>query len=182
MLTPRQKTPDLTLPILGGGDFDPVRDAGSFGTLMVFYRGLHCPICLTQLRELEKHAEDLAAKGVSVVAISTDGQERAAEMARKAGLKTAPMAYGLSLQQAHDWGLFISAGHGTTSAGVEEPALFSEPGMFILRPDGTLYFSAVQSMPFTRPALPEILRALDFVIAKDYPARGEYTGALETAA
>ena len=33
-------------------------------------------------------------------------------------------------------------------------------------------------MPFGRPHFSEYVGALDFVIANDYPARGEYTGAL----
>ena len=45
----------------------------------------------------------------------------------------------------------------------------------VLAPDGTLYFGAVQTMPFARPAFGDILKALDFVIANDYPARGEVT-------
>jgi hypothetical protein len=61
----------------------------------------------------------------------------------------------------------------TPSIGFDEPALFSEPGLFVIRPDGTLYFGAVQTMPFARPAFGDILKALDFVIANDYPARGE---------
>jgi hypothetical protein len=33
-------------------------------------------------------------------------------------------------------------------------------------------------MPFVRPKFSEMLQALDFVIKNDYPARGEYTGAV----
>jgi hypothetical protein len=58
---------------------------------------------------------------------------------------------------------------------MEEPALFNEPGIFLVRPDGTLYFAAVQTMPFARPHFADILGALDFVIAKNYPALGEIT-------
>lgn len=65
-----------------------------------------------------------------------------------------------------------------TSIGIEEPALFSEPGLFLVNPDQTLYYMSVQSMPFVRPHLSELLGALDFAIDKNYPARGEYTGAL----
>ena len=54
-----------------------------------------------------------------------------------------------------------------------EPDLFLEPGLFMIRPDGTLYFASVQTMPFARPAFGDILKAVDFVIANDYPARGE---------
>jgi len=33
-------------------------------------------------------------------------------------------------------------------------------------------------MPFARPAFTDLLGAIDFAISKDYPARGEYTGAV----
>lgn len=56
---------------------------------------------------------------------------------------------------------------------MEEPARFSEPGVFLVRPDGTLYFSRVQTMPFARPHFADILSAIDMVVAKSYPARGE---------
>ena len=56
--------------------------------------------------------------------------------------------------------------------------MFSEPGVFLVQPDTTLYFSSVQTMPFVRPNFSEMVKALDFVIEKDYPARGEYTGAV----
>ncbi len=91
-------------------------------------------------------------------------------------------SYGLDLRVARAWGLYISTSRGMTSTGVEEPPLFSEPGLFLVRPDRTLYFASVQTMPFARPHLADILGALDFVIAKDYPARGEVTSLPAAAA
>ena len=79
----------------------------------------------------------------------------------------------LSIATGRAWGLYVSTGRGDTSIGIEEPALFTEPGLFLVRPDGTLYWAAVQTMPFARPGFADVLKALDFVIAKDYPARGE---------
>ena len=84
--------------------------------------------------------------------------------------------YGLGLQTARSWGLYISAGRGATSIGIEEPALFSEPGVFLIKPDGTLYYGSTQTMPFARPQFQDLLGAIDVAIAKDYPARGEYAG------
>jgi hypothetical protein len=72
--------------------------------------------------------------------------------------------------------LYISTSRGQTSIGIEEPALFAEPGVFIVRPDGTLYYGAVQTMPFARPQFQDLIGAIDFAVAKDYPARGEFTG------
>lgn len=54
----------------------------------------------------------------------------------------------------------------------------SEPGVFLIKPDRTVYWLSVQSMPFARPNFSEMAQALDFVIKNDYPARGEYTGAV----
>jgi hypothetical protein len=45
--------------------------------------------------------------------------------------------------------------------------------VFLVRPDGTLYYAAVQSMPFVRPNFGDLLKAVDFAIDKDYPARGD---------
>ena len=86
--------------------------------------------------------------------------------------------YELSLATARAWGLYLSTGRGLTSAGVEEPAIFIEPGLFLIRPDQTLYYGAVQTMPFARPSFSDLMLAIDYSINKDYPARGEYTGAI----
>jgi len=43
----------------------------------------------------------------------------------------------------------------------------------LIRPDGTLYFGTVQTMPFARPHFNEMLQAIDFVLKNNYPARGE---------
>ena len=178
MLIPRQKTPALSLPLLGGGQFDLASEVSERGTVICFYRGLHCPICATYLKELERLTPAFAERGVTTLALSSDDRERAEAMAEKIGAQALRIGYCLPLQVARDWGLYVSAGRGTTSIGIEEPALFSEPGVFLVRADGTLYFASVQTMPFVRPHFKEMVGALDFVKAKDYPARGEYTGAV----
>ena len=79
---------------------------------------------------------------------------------------------------AQQRGLYISASRGKTSIGIEEPTLFSKPGVFLIRPDYTVYWLSVQSMPFARPNFAEMVQALDFVIKNGYPAQGEFTGAV----
>ena len=178
MLMPRQKTPDLALPTLDHGDFDLSKDGSDKGTVVCFYRGLHCPLCATYLTELEKLTAEFAARGVKTVAISSDGEERARDMAEKIKARDLRIAYDLSLPKAKEWGLYISTSRGKTSIGIEEPALFSEPGLFMVTPQQTLYYGSVQTMPFVRPHFSELVGALDFAIKNDYPARGEYTGAV----
>ncbi len=176
MLMPRQAVPALSVPLVGGGGFDIATEASARGTVVCFYRGLHCPICAAYLTEFEKLAGDFAQRGVGSIAISSDGAERAAQMRDKIGASALRFGYGLPLSVARDWGLYISTSRGKTSIGIEEPALFSEPGLFLMNPDRTLYYMSVQTMPFVRPHFSELLKAVDFAIEKNYPARGEYTG------
>ncbi|MEO9457435.1 MAG: peroxiredoxin-like family protein [Lentilitoribacter sp.] len=178
MLIPRQKTPSLTLPTLNHGQFDLSSENSERGTIICFYRGLHCPICANYLTELEKRVDDFAERGVATIAVSSDGKERTQEMADKIKADKLRFAYDLDLAKAKEWGLYISTSRGKTSIGIEEPALFSEPGLFMVTPEQTLYYGSVQTMPFSRPHFSELVGALDFAIANNYPARGEYTDAV----
>jgi len=165
---PQDPVPQLDVPLVSGGQWKLGEQKPEHFTLVVFYRGLHCPICKGYLNDLQSRLEDFRAKGVEPIAISSDNQERAQQTAQEWGIETLPLGYGLSLDSAREWGLFISAGIAD-----KEPALFSEPGLFLVRPDGTLYAASVQTMPFARPSFKELAGALDFVIKEDYPARGE---------
>ena len=176
MLMPRQKTPNLSLSTLDHGAFDLSAEKSERGTVICFYRGLHCPICANYLTELEKRVGDFAERGVTTIAISSDGEERTRAMADKIDAKGLRFGYDLSLEKAREWGLYISTSRGTTSIGIEEPALFSEPGLFMVTPEQTLYYGSTQTMPFVRPHFSELVGALDFAIANNYPARGEYAG------
>lgn len=175
MLIPRHTAPALDVETLDDSRFDLATSAPARFTMVCFYRGLHCPICAIYLKELEKHVPALAERGVEAIAISSDERERAQQMANKIGASQLRMGFGLSLEVARQWGLYISASRGKTSIGIDEPALFSEPGVFLIRPDQTIYWLSVQSMPFARPNFAELVQALDFVIKNDYPARGEFS-------
>jgi peroxiredoxin len=178
MLIPRQATPALMVPTLQHGTFDLSADGAEHFTLIVFYRGLHCPICMKYLLELSRLLPEFEKRGVKVIALSSDTKERTAQMAEKINAPGLRMGYGLELNVARQWGLYISTSRGLTSIGIEEPALFSEPAVYIVRPDTTLYYGAAQTMPFGRPNFSDLLGAIDFALAKNYPARGEYTGAV----
>lgn len=177
MVIPRQKTPPLTVETLSHDRFDIANDNPERFTLVAFYRGLHCPICANYLKELEELAPEFDARGVKTIAISADQHERARGMAEKIAAENLRIGYGLPLSAAREWGLYISTSRGVSSVGIEELKLFPEPGIFLVRPDQTLYCASIQTMPFARPRLADILKSVDFVIEKDYPARGEYTGA-----
>lgn len=178
MLMPRLPVPELRVPTLAHGDYLLASEAPQNFSLVVFYRGLHCPICLKYLLELARLQPEFDKRGVKVIAISSDTRERAQALADKLKSPDLRIGFDLPLAVAREWGLYISTSRGQTSIGIDEPALFSEPGVFIVRPDGTLYYGAVQTMPFARPHFDELLAAIDFALARNYPARGEYADEL----
>jgi peroxiredoxin len=181
VLIPRQTVPALSVPTLDHGHYDLQAETPQNFSLVVFYRGYHCPICAKYLLELGRLLPEYAKRGVEVIAISSDAEPRAREMARKINMPGLRMGYALPLDVAREWGLYITQGHGKTSIGIEEPAMFSEPAVYLVRPDKTLYYGAVQTMPFARPHFDELLTSIDFAMQRNYPARGEYTGALTGA-
>ena len=172
-LYPRQLVPSLEVATLDGGTWRLAEQSPEAFTLIVFYRGLHCPICGGYLRDLDRKLEDFAKLGVEVIVISGDDEARARQAQQDWKLENLTVGYGQDLDSAREWGLYISTSRGKTSTGFEEPALFAEPGLYLVRPDGQLYFGTVQTMPFARPSFGDILKAIQFVQEKDYPGRGE---------
>ncbi|MEO7980293.1 MAG: peroxiredoxin-like family protein [Sporichthyaceae bacterium] len=169
VLRMREHAPELDLPLVGGGRWRLGEQQPKRFTLMIFYRGLHCPKCHDQLNELDGKLAALDAVGVSsVVAISGDDEARATRTVQEWELSHVPVAFGLTMTQAREWGLFVSKG-----VKEPEPDEFNEPGIFLVRDDGTLYSAHVQSMPFARPHLDNLIRALGYINENDYPARGE---------
>ena len=59
-LTPRQPVPALSVPLVGGGRHVLGATPAATFDLVVFYRGLHCPICAKYLMELERLAPQLS--------------------------------------------------------------------------------------------------------------------------
>ncbi|MCA1710715.1 MAG: AhpC/TSA family protein [Actinobacteria bacterium] len=166
---PRQPAPALDLPLVGGGRFDLAAASPDQFALVVVYRGVHCPQCKKQLSELDGRLGELRDVGVDeVVAVSGDDRERAEQAVREWELNNLRVAYGMEEAAMRAWGLYVSKG--ITD---REPSLFAEPGLFLVRPDASLYSAHVQSTPFARPRLDDLLKAVAFVREKDYPARGE---------
>lgn len=172
-LIPRKPVPALSLQTVGGGTVTLADQKPEHFTMAVFYRGYHCPLCRKYLTELDGLMGELGTRGVSVIVASSDTQERAESTQSDWNLQHLDPAYGLDLDEARAWGLYISTSRGKTSLGIEEPARFSEPGLFLIRPDGTLYWGNVSTMPFARPHFTEIISAIDFAVKNNYPARGE---------
>jgi peroxiredoxin len=168
MVKPGLSVPGLDLLLAGGGHFSLAEEHPRAFTMIVIYRGLHCPICKTVLQDLEAKSANFHAAGVGVVAASSDSRERAERAKSDWELQHLRVAYGMDIGLGRKWGLYVSRG-----ISEKEPAEFLEPGLFLVRPDQTLYAASIQTMPFARPRFADLLGAVQFVSAHNYPARGE---------
>jgi len=165
---PREKTPELDIALLDGGRWRLSEAKPPRFTMLVVYRGLHCPVCRAYLGEIESKLPELERRGVEVLALSADSRERAEQARTEWGLKSLRIGYGLPIAVARDWGLFISR-----SIREAEPPEFTEPGLFLVRPDQTLFYTAVANAPWGRPPMDQMLRGLDIAAERNLPARGE---------
>lgn len=168
-MKPREKTPSLEISLINDTNWSLEKQEADSYTLIVFYRGLHCPVCKNQLEQIKNNLEDLTKRGIHVIAISMDTEKRAKITGEKWDVDELPIGFELSKEKAREWGLYLSEGIND-----KEPKLFSEPGLFLINKDGSLYFSSVQTMPFARPKIEDIIKAVNFIEDKDYPARGEF--------
>ena len=166
-LVPGQAFPSIDLPKVGGGRLTNADFTAPFFTVLNVYRGLHCPRCKAQLADFTEHKAAMAELGVEVVSISTDPQDRAEEVAADWGIADMKIGYDLSIAQARGLGLFISE-----SIREGETAFFAESALFMIREDGVLWGSAINSFPFMRPTAAMILDAAEMRRARNYPPRG----------
>lgn len=165
--TPGKKAPTLKVDVIGGSAIDLASDRPTNFSLILFYRGVHCPTCKGQIEELNGKLLDFESLGIKVHVVSMDDRARAERQKGEWAIDNVPIGYGLTEESARTWGLFISAKEKDT-----EPERFAEPGVAVVYPDGTIYALYLQSVPFARPTLDGLMRGLKFIIDNHYPARG----------
>lgn len=169
MPKPRQPAPSLDVALVGGGRWRLADQRPDRFTVVAFYRGYHCPLCRSYVTTLNALTSDLAEVGAtSVLAVSGDDAGRAERTVAEWEITDLPIGYGLSQPAMRQWGLYISK-----AIKEGQPNEFSEPGLFLIRPDGTLYSAALSTMPFLRPPLGELVETIRWLNDNDYPARGE---------
>ena len=168
MIIPGTKAPELKIHTVSDEVWDiHDRDIEKY-LMVVFYRGIHCPVCKSYLKELSSLSDKFNAQGVlQILAVSGDSEEKAYKAKDEWNLYNVEVGFDQSLDSMKQWKLFISE-----SIKDNEPKFFGEPGLFLIDKDHNIFYSAVNSMPFGRPKMSEMLDAVKFINDNKYPARG----------
>lgn len=164
--------PSIELPTLDNTMINIAKpNNGADWQLVVIYRGAHCPLCTRYLNELEALKGKFLDVGVSIVAVSADSKEQATN--HLAGLSVSfPIAYGLSIEQMQQLGLYIS----NPRSPQETDHPFAEPGLYVINDEGRTQVIDVSNGPFVRPELGILLSGLAFIRnpENNYPIRGTF--------
>jgi peroxiredoxin len=167
-VTPGKEVPRLIVDTVNGMMWNLRDQKPENLTLAVFYRGLHSPDCKLYLEELNSKYDEFRERGINIVCLSADSESLSEKTAIEWEVEKLTIGYNFSIEDARLWDLYVSKGMNE-----DEPDTFFEPGLFLIRPDNTLYAALIQSMPFVRPNLDELLKTIDYILNNDYPARGE---------
>lgn len=136
-------------------------------TLLVVYRGRHCPRCKRYLNTLNEMRAQWLEAGFDIVVVSADTKQKARADMDEFGWQF-DLAYGLSEAQMHDLGLYITE----PLSDAETTQRFAEPGTYVIRPDGSILLIAISNGPSARPDLSELLDGMIFTKQNDRPPRG----------
>lgn len=174
MLLMNSQKPDagVVLPTFSAVAVDtgaPVELAAPSGKwqLVIVYRGKHCGRCKKYLNILQAMQTEWYDAGFEVNVVSADSREKAQADVAEFGW-TFPIACELSVDEMRKLGVYMSE----PLSPDEADGVFSEPALFVLRPDGAVQISALSNGPAARPDLAELLDGMIFTIDNDRPARG----------
>ncbi len=157
--------PEMTLSTVDGSD---ARIGGlrQRWTMVVVYRGLHCPICKSYTSRIEAMRDQFDEVDTDIVYVSGDPAEKAKAFAEEVGLEQ-PVAHSLSVEQMKRLGLYISDPRPT-----ETDRPFPEPGLFVVNSEGRAHIVDIGNAPFVRPEPELVLRGIRHIRKNDYPIRG----------
>ncbi len=166
-LSPGESAPELELELAGGGHWILSDQRPENFTLVVVFRGVHCSFCKPEIEKLSYMQTAFAAIGISILAVSMDDAERANRALSEWAIGKLPFAYGMAEHQVRSFGLYVSE-----RVKPVEPELFSEPGAFLIRPDGTLYAEFQSTTPWLRLDLDVLYRGIQVAMKRGTPPRG----------
>lgn len=167
VLKPADPFPGIALKMMGGGERN-LADNLKRWTLFVVYRGDHCPRCKSYIARLHELAPAYLEREVDIVLASMDPEE-IAQRTIDQNSWTLPVAHGLTEAQCRQLTMYITA----HADGAElEGKNYSEPGLFLINPEGLTQVIAISNSPSVRPDLDVVLDGIIGTQDRNLPIRG----------
>jgi hypothetical protein len=170
-IVPGQQVPDFSVRLADGGIWRLSENAPDYMLMIDVYRGYHCPRCRGHLEAINAAIADFKKARMDVIAVSADSAERVAKCYAEWDIADVLVGGGLSIADADRLGLYLS--HSIEIRPLESP-IFAEPAVLFVKSDLTLYGAILQTFPFARPKIPDLLEVPTFAAAQNYPPRGDY--------
>ena len=138
----------FTLTRSDGKVVDLSKVIGTRPVVLIFYRGVWCPFCRSQMSDLSRHKADFQKAGAGVYAISNEEPAKLTEMrdTEKLGFVT-----------------FLSDPNGTAAklyAGLYPNSMVHQPGSFVIDKSGKIVYAYVNQDFKSRAATTALVQAV----------------------
>jgi len=167
VLKPADPFPSIKLSMVSG-DTRVLADNAGRWTLFIVYRGDHCPRCKAYVAHLHELAAAYNAREVDIVLGSMD-PEPVAKRTIEQNAWTLPVAFGLSEDECRQLSMYITAHE---SGSEREGKNYSEPGLYLINPEGLTQVIATSNSPSVRPDLDVVLDGIIGTQDRNLPIRG----------
>ncbi|MBM7701300.1 peroxiredoxin family protein [Metabacillus iocasae] len=158
--TLKSQVPDFSLPTVTGEtfSFDSHQKEHQSWHLIIFFRGAWCPVCVSDLKDLEGSKGFFEEKNVHIITISTDSVANLKEMVEEHQL-TMPVLSDEKLEALKEYGVYY---HGE-DAPYEDHGEHGEPAYFLVDEEGKLLYQQKQTSPFGRPSTTELRKIVQYI-------------------
>jgi peroxiredoxin len=159
----KDKVPNFELPSTSGDvyNFESFRKENRGWHLIVYFRGSWCPVCVEDLKELEKSKHYFEGKGVYLTTVSSDNIDNLSQMVQEHQLTFPVLSDNdFSLLKAYD--VFYHKDNGL----YEDHGNHGEPAYFLIDEDGRLLYQQKQTSPFGRPSTIELRKVVQYLKKK----------------
>lgn len=165
-LKPADVFPEITFNLVGGGDMR-LQDWSGHWVMLIVYRGHHCPRCKTYIAKLHTLATAYADRDVKLLLATTD-PEQLAQRTIDENDWTLPVAHSLSEPDCQTLSLYLTP----HESDYELSGNYSEPGLFLINPDGLTQVLERSNSPSVRPDLDVVLDGIIGTQDRKLPIRG----------
>lgn len=166
-INPADPFPPIAFNMMSGGA-ERVADSLGKWVMLIVYRGDHCPRCKTYIARLHELEDAYSARGVEI-RLATMDPEHIVSRTIDENKWTLPVAHSLSVEECQQLSLYLTD-HEPDSELVGKP--YSEPGLYLINPEGLTQVIATSNSPSVRPDLEVVLDGIIGTQERNLPIRG----------